>query len=88
VPVALRGAGVGPLVRAGTDHRGRFGFDQLVQDPLQAGADRVSHLAGLKRGEQFGQVRLGVGHRRSPLRDPGKEHAETHAGGPPGDVNP
>jgi hypothetical protein len=42
-----------------------------VQDPLQTLADGVGHLARLQRGEQFGQVRLSEGHRRSPLRDPG-----------------
>ncbi len=71
VPVALVGASLGPLVRAGADHRCGFGFDQLVEDPLQARADRVGHLPGSERGEQFGQVRIVEGHRRGLLREPG-----------------
>jgi hypothetical protein len=83
MPVALRRASLGALMRAGADDRGRFRFDQLLQDPLQRGADRVGHLPGLERGEQFGQVRLAEGHRWLLLREPGKEHVEDHAGGPP-----
>jgi len=71
VPVALGGAGIAPLVRAGADHRGRFGFDQLVENPLERRADRVGHLPRLERGEQLGQVRISEGHRRGLLRGPG-----------------
>ena len=83
VAVALGSAGVVALMGRGADGGGGLGFDELLEDPLQRGADGVGHLACLEGGEQFGKVRLGEGHRRSPLRDPGKEHVETHAGGPP-----
>jgi hypothetical protein len=83
VPIALRGARVGPFVRCRANEGRGLGLDQLLKDPLQRHADGVGHLARLERGEQVGQVRLGEGHRRSPLRDPGKEHVETHAGGSP-----
>ena len=71
MPVALGRARLGPFVRAGADDRGRFGLDQLLEDPLQRRADRVGHLAGLERGEQFGQVRSVRVTGGLLLRDPG-----------------
>jgi hypothetical protein len=47
--VALVRARLGSLMRLGTDERGRFRLDQLLQDPLQAGADPVGELARLQR---------------------------------------
>jgi hypothetical protein len=63
-PVPLVRATLGPLERRRADERGRLRLDQLLEDPLQRRTDGVGHLAGLERGEQFGQVRLGEGHRR------------------------
>jgi len=75
VPIALGHPSLGALMRAGTDHGDGLGLDQLLQNPLQARPDGVGHLAGLERGEQFGQVRIVEGHRRGGLlRGPGKEH--------------
>jgi hypothetical protein len=51
VAVALGAAALGPLVGAGADHRRGLGFDQLLEDPLQARANGVGQLAGLQRGE-------------------------------------
>ena len=39
-------------------------LDRLLEDPRQRRSDGVGHLAGLERGEKFGQVGLGEGHRQ------------------------
>jgi hypothetical protein len=63
VAVALHDPGLGALVTLGTDHRGRLGLDQLLQDHLHGVADHVHGLAGLQRIQHFEQGRLGQGHR-------------------------
>src|SRR5918994_863279 len=90
VTIALGRAAVGPLVRVGADHQGGFGLDQLLENPLQRRADGVGHLAGLQRGEQVGQVRLGEGHRRGlPCGfPPGKRRGSRPGPPPPGGPPP
>jgi len=63
VAVALSGAALAAFVALGADPGTGLGLDELLQYPLQAGADGVGHLAGLESGEQFGQVMIGEGHR-------------------------
>jgi hypothetical protein len=58
-------------VAAGFNDGGGFRLDELLEDPLEAGADLLVHVAGLERGEQFRQVRLGEGHRRFSSAYPG-----------------
>jgi hypothetical protein len=55
----------------GPDDGGGFGFDELLEDPLQGSADGVGHLPGAQRLEELGQVRLSGGHRRGLLSYPG-----------------
>jgi hypothetical protein len=43
-----------------------FGFDELQEDPFQALANAVGHLACLDSSEQLGQVMVGEGHQWSP----------------------
>jgi len=77
VPVALGRAGLGPLMGSGADHRGGFGLDQLLEDPLQARADAIGHLTGMESGKQFGQVCSLPGSRRESHRDPDRVRAAT-----------
>ena len=67
VPVALRHAVLAAFERAGTDLGGGLRLDQLLDDPLQARADRVGHLPGTERVEKVGQVRIVMGHWRDLL---------------------
>lgn len=83
VAVALGGAGLAALVAPRADVGGRLGFDELLENPPQAGADGVGHLARLERSEQLGQVRIGEGHRWvSFVVVAANEHVEDPAGGP------
>ena len=82
-PLQQGGSGLAVFVWTGPDGRRQLGLDQLLEHPGERGADPLGQLARLDGGEQLGQVRLGEGHRRGLLRDPGKEHAEHPAGGPP-----
>jgi hypothetical protein len=62
-PVALGGAGLGALVRAGADHRGQLGLDQRLVERLGGGADAVVDLGGFECLEELEQGRLVQGHR-------------------------
>ncbi len=62
-PVALRCPGLGALVRAGADHRGRLRLDQLLQHRRQQPAHQLTTIAGLHRLDQCEQGRLIQGHR-------------------------
>jgi hypothetical protein len=88
MPVAQRGAGLGALIPARRRSRRWPRPHQLLENPLQAGADPVGHLPGLERGEQFGQVMTGESHRRVCFyviraRSTPKISAVTHASGGP-----
>ena len=61
--VALGGAGIGALVRAGADHRGQLRLDQRLVERLGGGADAVVNLGGFECLEELEQGRLVQGHR-------------------------
>ena len=61
MPVALGEPVLGSLVAPGSDHGGRLGLDELLEDPFEAGADPLVEFARFERAEQLGQVRLGKG---------------------------
>ena len=67
VPVALRHAGLAALLRPAPIVAVNSASISS-QHPGQTGADLLGHLARLDSGEEVGQVRLGVGHRRGLLR--------------------
>jgi len=50
--IALVGAGLGALVRAGADVRGRLGLDQLLVSTLGERAHQIAVLRGTQRVEQ------------------------------------
>lgn len=50
--VALVGAGLGALVRAGADVHGRLGLDQLLVSTLGERAHQIAVLRGTQRVEQ------------------------------------
>ena len=78
--VAVRGALGGTLVAPGADALGGLEVDEGLEDELHGAADDVDVAAGGDRFQQFVEGRLVKGHRvASPLREPGKEHAEVHA---------
>ncbi len=61
--VALSGAGLGALVRAGADHRGQLGLDQRLIQRLGRRPDSIVNLGGLQCLQQLEQGRLVQGHR-------------------------
>jgi hypothetical protein len=61
--VALRGAGLAALVRAGADHRGQLGLDQRLIQRLGRGANPVVDVGNLQCLEELDQGRLVQGHR-------------------------
>ncbi len=67
--VAVRGAGLGALVRAGADHRGRLRPDQLLQHRRQQPAHQPATIGGLHRLDQREQGRLIQGHRVCSSRE-------------------
>jgi hypothetical protein len=69
-------------VRSGADHRGRLGFDQCLQDELDALADQIDVFAGAQHVEQCIGVKIKLGHRCDLLVVSVKGHVEIHIGGP------
>ena len=68
VPVPLRQPRLGPLVRAGADHRSQLGFDQRLIDRAGGLSDPVVDIGRLQRLQHLEQGRLIQGHRVVPLR--------------------
>ena len=82
MPVALRGAGVGALVRGGADRGGQLRLDQRLVERLGRGADAVIDVGELECLEEFKQGRLVQGQRVAfLLRVPWRVHAEDPRGG-------
>lgn len=65
LPMSTRnvGAGIGPLMRAGTDHRGQLRIDQRLVDRPGSRADPFLDACVLEFLEQLEQGRLIQGHR-------------------------
>jgi len=62
-PVALSGAGVSALVRAGADERGQLRVDQRLVERLDRRADPLIDIGDLQCLEELEQGRLIQGHR-------------------------
>ena len=80
--VAVVRALVGSLVRRGADHRRRLGFDEGLEDELDARADQIDVSAGAERLEQRIRVKIKLGHRGDLLCRVLQGHVEIHSGGP------
>ena len=87
VPVALGVAVLGALVASSPDRGCGLSLDELLEDPLKRAPDAFCELARLDRVEQFGQVRLGEGHRGllscSARNTPRFTPVAHRSGGPP-----
>src|SRR6185312_5112584 len=68
IPVALRGAGLGPLMRLDADPRRRLSLDQRLEHRLHRPADDIVGVSGLQRIQQLEQGRLIQRHRVHLLR--------------------
>ena len=81
VAVAFGCAVIGPLIGRCADAFGRFEIDQLLQRDADRVTDQIDALTGAERLEEFGQGRLGQGHRWTSFGECLAVHTEDPADG-------